>query len=110
MNDYVKQRLAELEARAPAKHKKVEPYAKVLLGKAAKAFVVMNCPKAMVYLWLVHKARTTGKNTITIPNGALTKYGVSRKVKYIALRQLEEAGLISVEWRPRKTPVVTLRS
>ena len=108
MDDWAKRRKAELEARAPVKHKKTEPFAMIPLNEAAKAFTAVNCPKALVYLWLVCQARTTGKNTIAIPNGALIKYGVSRKIKYLALRQLEEAGLITVEWRQRKTPMVTL--
>jgi hypothetical protein len=62
----------------------------------------------MVWVWLVHQARKTGKNTISIPNGALAKYGVDRKTKYLALRQYAAAGLIAIEWRPRKTPVATL--
>jgi hypothetical protein len=87
---------------------KNELFAYLYLLPAAKAFNVMNCPKAMVWVWLVHKARTFSSNTFTIPNGALMQYGVSRKVKYLALRQLEEAGLITVDWRSRKTPMVTL--
>jgi hypothetical protein len=43
----------------------------------------------------VHQARRTGKNTVAVPNGALAKYGVSRKQKYLALRQYEAAGVIS---------------
>jgi hypothetical protein len=87
---------------------KDKPFAFLYLSPAAKAFAAMNCPKAMVWAWLVHKARTTGSNAITIPNGALAKYGVSRRVKHLALRQLEQAGLITVERKPRKTLVVTL--
>ncbi len=87
---------------------KTELFAILDLSPAAKAFTAMNCPKAMVWAWLVHKARTTDSNTITIPNGPLAKYGVSRQIKYLALQQLEQAGLITVERKPRKTPVVTL--
>jgi hypothetical protein len=110
MEEWAKKRLAELEAAAPAKRKKNKPFVKVELGAAAKAFTGMNCPKAMVYLWLVHQVWKKKKNTVAIPNGALNQYGISRKVKYLALQQLEEVGLITVEWRSRKTPVVTLLS
>lgn len=110
MDEWVKRRLVELEAKAPVKHKKVKPFvSRIELGTAAKAFAATGCTKAMVWLWLLHQAWKTGKKTIIVPNGALAEYGVSRKVKYSALRQLEEAGLIIVEWRSRKTPVVTLR-
>jgi hypothetical protein len=106
-DDYAQRRLAELHAAAPVKRKKVEAFAMVELDRAAKACVAMNCPKAIVYLWLVHQARKTGKNAVAVPNGALAKYGISRKIKYLALQQLEEARVITVEWRRRQTPVVT---
>jgi hypothetical protein len=108
MDDSAKQRLAELHAAAPAKHKKTALFAMMSLPAAAKAFAAMNCSKAMVYVWLVHKARTTGKKSVAVPNGVLARYGVGRLSKYRALRQLETAGLITVEWRSRKTPAATL--
>jgi hypothetical protein len=107
MDDYPNRRLAELRAAAPAR-KKVELFATVKLDAAAKAFAAVKCPKAMVWLWLVHQARKTGRSTVAVPNGALVKYGISRKIKYLALQQYEKAGVIAVEWRPRKTPLVTL--
>jgi hypothetical protein len=108
MDDWIKQRRAELEAAAPKKRKKVEPFARVTLGGAAEAFAAMDCPRAMVWLWLVHEARKTGKRTLTVTTKALTKYRIGRKSKYSALQQLEEAGLITVEWRPSKNPIATL--
>jgi hypothetical protein len=78
MDDWAQQRRAQLEAAAPVKRKKIEPFVKVRLATAATAYTAMNCPKAMV---------------CTVPNGALAKFGVSRKVKSLALRQLEAAGL-----------------
>jgi hypothetical protein len=107
MDDWAKRRLAELEAAAPKKHR-VEPFARVTLNEAAEAFAAINCPKAMVWLWLVHQARKTGERTLTATTKALTKYRVSRKSKYSALEQLEEAGLITVDWRPNKNPTATL--
>jgi hypothetical protein len=108
MDDYAKRRLAELNAAAPAKRKKVTPFAMVSLSAAAKAFAVVNCPKATLWLWLQHQARKTGKRIIPVPNGAVARYGVSRESKRLALRQWEAAGLIMVERKSRKTPVVTL--
>ncbi len=109
MDEWVKQRLTELEAKAPVKRKKFEPFvAKIKLDTAAKVFAATDCKKAMVWLWLLHQAWKTGNKTIAVPNGALAQYGVSRKVKCSALQQLEEAGLITVEWRSRKTPIATL--
>jgi hypothetical protein len=108
MHDWARQRLAELEAAAPIKRKKTEPFAVVQLTRAATAFTEMNCRKATVWLWLEHQARKTQCSTVAVPNGALAKLGVSRKVKHSALRQLEKAGLIAIEGDPRKTPKVTL--
>ena len=108
MDDYAKRRLAELHAAAPPKRKKIAAFAMVKLDGAAAAFAAMKCPKAMVYVWLVHQARKAGKNTVAVPNGALARYGVGRLSKYRTLRELERAGLITVEWRSRKTPLATL--
>ena len=105
MDDWTQKRKAELEARAPAKRKKTEPFAVVLLSQAA----AMNCPTAMVYLWLKYKARMTGKMAIVVTNTALTQYGVGRMSKHRALQHLEKVGLITVEWRSRKNPVATLQ-
>jgi hypothetical protein len=107
-DDYAKRRLAELHTAAPARRKKIEPYAKVKLGAAAQAFTAMNSPKAMVWVWLMHQTRKTGKRTVPVPNGALAKLGVGRDVKRVALKQLEAARLIVVERPLKKTPVVTL--
>jgi hypothetical protein len=108
MPDWARQRLAELAAAAPIKRKKTEPFAVVQLTRAAAAFTAINCPKATVWLWLEHQVRKTQCSTVGVPNGALASLGVSRKIKSLALRQLEAAGLIAIEGRPRKTPKVTL--
>jgi Bacterial regulatory proteins, gntR family len=109
MGDWHKRRLAELEAKAPVKREKVKPFVYRLdLSEAAKAFAAMNCQKAMLWLWLRHQSRKTGNRTVAVPNGVLAKYGVPRETKRRALRELEAAGLITIEQRPRKTPLVTL--
>jgi hypothetical protein len=108
MDEWAKQRLAELSAAALIKRKKTEPFAVVRLARAAAAFTAINCPKATVWLWLEHQVRKTQCSTVAVPNGALASLGVSRKVKNLALRQLEVAGLIAIERRPRKRPKVTL--
>jgi hypothetical protein len=103
-----KQRLAELKAAAPAKRKKAKLFAVLELEAAAAAFAAMDCQKATLWIWLVHKARMTGRNTVAVPNAAVAKLGVSREVKRRALLQLERAGLIAVERSIRKTPTVSL--
>ena len=80
----------------------------VPLTRAAAVFTAINCPKATVWLWLEHQVRKTQCSTVAVPNDALANLGVSRKVKNLALRQLEAGGLIAIERRLRKTPKVTL--
>jgi hypothetical protein len=47
---------------------------------------------------------------IAVPNGMLERCGVSRQAKYRALQKLEQLGLVSIEWRDNKSPVVTVLS
>jgi hypothetical protein len=46
---------------------------------------------------------------VTLSTSALRKLGVSRDGKRSALEQLRRAGLIEVEERPRKSPIVKVR-
>ena len=108
MDDWAKQRLAELKAAAPVKRAKIAPYAMLPLAWAAKAAAATNTSRAMVWVWLVHQARKTGNAAVAVPNDALAAYGISRKVKHVALAQLEAAGLIAVDRRPRRTPIATV--
>jgi hypothetical protein len=51
--------------------------------------------------------RTSGK-PITLSNVTLAAIGVARGSKWRALKALEQAGLIRIGRRPRKSPIVTL--
>jgi hypothetical protein len=62
-----------------------------------------------VALHLLYEAWATKIRTVKLTNVALTKVGVGRAGKAIALRELRKAGLIAVEQRPRRNPVVTVR-
>ena len=99
-----------LETGATARRRRVAPFVKMPLTWAARASIATNCPKAMVWVWLLHQAWKTKSATVRVPNGALAKYGISRWVKRRTLRQLEGAGLITIKLEPRKTPVVTVLS
>jgi hypothetical protein len=46
--------------------------------------------------------------TVKVTNNALLDCRMDRHTKSDTLRRLEQAGLISVEWRPRKSPLVTI--
>ena len=57
----------------------------------------------LLYLhWKDHGAR------FKLPNGMLRFDGVSRQSKWRALNDLESRGLIVVERRPRRSPIVRL--
>jgi hypothetical protein len=105
--DWSKIRVRELK-QDHQQRKKAERFAILPLAWAAKAAAATNCPKAMVWVWLVQQARKTRSDTVAVSNEALATYGVSRKVKTLALRQLEVAGLIAVERRCGKAPLVKL--
>jgi hypothetical protein len=65
-------------------------------------------PQSRVLLRLLYLIRWRRRNTVVLANKELAKWGVSRKQKLKALRKLEQAGHIVVEWRKRKSPRVTL--
>jgi hypothetical protein len=68
-----------------------------LHGKAP----VLAC--VLWYLYRLKKSKTFG-----LAQARLNGFGISRHSKYRALEALETAGLISVERRPKKSPVVTI--
>jgi hypothetical protein len=85
-----------------------EPFVKVPLWWAAEAAKATKTPKAMVWIQLLHIAWKADSSTFPLPNGKLDNKGVSRFAKYRALRELEVAGLIVVERRHGKTPLVSI--
>jgi hypothetical protein len=111
MNDWAKKRLVELKAAAPVKRKKkVEPFVKVPLWWIEEAARMAHSPTTLVLVELLYAAWKAKSLTFPLPNGRLKRLGVSRKVKYQVLRNLEtgKGRLIVVDRRTRKTPVVTL--
>jgi hypothetical protein len=61
-----------------------------------------------VALYLLRRKLITGSSTITLGNGGLRIDGVGRQGKGVALQELEAAGLITVQYRAKRSPVVTL--
>lgn len=62
-----------------------------------------------VYLVVTLRSRLERSQTVTLTSAFLARFGLSRREKARALQQLEDAGLITVERRPRRNPVVTLQ-
>jgi hypothetical protein len=79
------------------------PYAQVL----AAAGQARNTQLA-VLVELAHQRFKTHENPVPLDNKALEAIGIKRWAKYDALGELEVVGLISVEWRYKKSPLVTL--
>ena len=65
------------------------------------------CP-IRVGLILRFKMVLEGKETITLTTSGLSTFGISRQQKWKGLRALEKEGLIKIESRPGKNPMVTL--
>ena len=65
---------------------------------------------ALMLIYLLHASWKARSTTFPLPNGYLKQHGVSRKIKYRVLRELEAARLIVVERRHRKSPLVTRRA
>ena len=61
-----------------------------------------------VALYLLHLSWKEKGAPIKLANGMLERDGVSRFGKWRALADLEQRGLIAVERRPRRSPVVRL--
>ena len=59
-------------------------------------------------LLLIYEHWRRGGRAIRLTNVALAEVGVSRRAKGPALEELERFGLIKVDRRPRKSPLVTL--
>lgn len=109
MDDYAARRLAELKAAAPTKRKKkADPFAKVPLWFAKAAAEATNTKRALVWVAMIYAAFDAKGLTFSFGNVRLKQLGVHRSTKDRALHQLEEAGLITVERRRGKTPIVTI--
>jgi hypothetical protein len=52
--------------------------------------------------------REEDRLTVVLTNWRCDEHGIDRRAKYTSLRLLERAGLITVERRPRRNPIVTL--
>jgi hypothetical protein len=102
------ERRRELEASAPVKRKKIEPFVKVPLWWIAQAMKATNTGRALVCVELLYAAWKAKRSTFPLPNGRLARLGIKRETKRRALRDLERAGLITVERPPRKTPLINL--
>jgi len=75
------------------------------VAKAAKA---TGGQRMLVWMLILHRSWKEQTPTVVVTNDMVHKYGISPKVKVLALHQLEKAGLVVVEWQTRKNPIATV--
>jgi hypothetical protein len=85
-----------------------ETFVKVPLWWFAQVTRATRSLQTFVCVWLLHLAWKAKSLTFPVPNGQLGKHGADRQAKRRALASLEAAGLITVNRRDRKNPIVTL--
>ena len=111
-NEEIFARLQRASAIRPAgrRQSKVrkDTFVKVPLWWIEQATRATRTPRAFVCIWLLHLSWRARSTTFPRPNDRLGKRGVDRQAKRRTLLALEAAGLITVERRHGKTPVVTL--
>jgi hypothetical protein len=62
-----------------------------------------------VALFIIHLDwKSRGCRPVKLANGALDSYGISRRTKWRALKELESLGLITVERRVGKSPIIQI--
>jgi hypothetical protein len=81
---------------------------KLPLPWAVKAAKASNTTRALVWIRLLQANWEAGSDTFPLPNGQLKRDGVTRQIKSRVLRELEAAGLITVQRRGRNAPLVTI--
>jgi hypothetical protein len=93
------------QPKVDSRAKRTDAFATIPLSWAVRANKASRDINFMVCVDLAYRAwRAKPGKRFTMPN----RKGVDRRTKIHTLRALEKAGLITVEWRERKSPVVTL--
>jgi hypothetical protein len=79
------------------------PYAQTMCaaGKVKSAALA-------VMVELAYQVFKTHKSEVVLSNAMLRSVGISHKAKLRALRQLEAAGVVVVDWKARKSPRVSV--
>jgi ribosomal protein S19E (S16A) len=90
------------------KKRKEPPFVKVPLWWAESVAEATKSPAVLVGIRLLYAAWKAKSMTFSLPNSYLQRHGVSREIKRRVLRDLETAGLITVERRHGKSPRVTI--
>lgn len=101
----------EPPAKPSAKQRRLgTAYAQVGLKEAATAFKAARADKGFVWIWLQYLAWKKKSATFPLPNDGLEQYGITRNVKYRALRDYVRAGLITIQQEKKQSVTVTLHT
>jgi len=87
---------------------KKDAYVQMRTEDAVAGFHSLRCPQALVWHHLQYRAWAIGSATVTLANKALAEMGVSRLMKYRSLQRLEQDGLIKVQRRKQRSPIITI--
>jgi hypothetical protein len=93
---------------AAKKKRKEPPFVRVPLWWAESAAAATKSPSALVWVHLLYVAWKRKSMAFPLSNKYLERNGVSREVKRKVLRNLEAAGLITVERRRGRSPRITI--
>jgi hypothetical protein len=95
--------------RRRAQKDKQPPWVKVPIWWLDLVVKAVDSPQQVfVAVWLLKLHFEHRRLTFPLPNGRLGRQGFDRRVKWHALENLEKAGLIVIERRPGKSPIVSL--
>jgi hypothetical protein len=87
---------------------KVEGFAQIPLKAAAEFSQRMKNSDYIIFTMLIYRAFRTGSQTFEMSNDLPMVHGVGRMAKLRSLARFERAGVIQIEHRGRKAPIVTL--
>ena len=99
---------SEAWAVAPAKIKKRREHFAMLPMTWYERLKGAHGQTYRVALYVLYLHWKDGKGPIKLANGMLKIDGVSPQSKRRALRDLERRKLVTVDWRPKKSPIVQL--
>jgi hypothetical protein len=114
MDEYAKNRMAELQAAAPRKSRIQKQQGQFIklpvwwLDKLGEAPLATGTTH-QVACHLLNLSFKNRRKTFKLPNGVLRGRGISRFMKWRALVDLEQRGLITIERQQRKSPIISVQ-
>ena len=97
----------QLEVVSPRQESKFFLHPQIQLIWIEKA-VALGLQTLVVGLLLQFRKLLLGKDSVTLPQDFLSRFGISRGTKQRALKKLEESGLVNVTQESGRTPVIAV--